>query len=556
MAVKARRKSGDGKRRIPRAKYVFITGGVVSSLGKGITASSLALLLKNRGYRVATLKCDPYLNVDPGTMNPFQHGEVYVTDDGAETDLDLGHYERFTDTSMSRLNSVTSGQIYEQVIQHERDGDYLGGTVQVIPHVTNEIIERICQLAESEEKPQVIITEVGGTVGDIESLPFLEAFRQFSLRTGPRNSLFIHVTLLPYIAAADELKTKPTQHSVNRLREIGLQPSVIVCRSEKAVPRDLREKIGLFCNVSPKDVFAARDAETIYEVPLLLEKEGLAKSVIEKLGLKDREPDMAGWANRVERIKKPADTVKIAVVGKYVGLQDAYKSIGEAFVHAGSELDTRVQTTWIEAEDLEDKGPEEVLRNYDGLLIPGGFGSRGTEGKIDAVRYAREQGVPFFGICFGLQMAVIEYARNVAGIKNASSSEFGRSRNAVVDLMPTQRGVLKKGGTMRLGSWACHLKKGTKALKAYGTDLVHERHRHRYEFNNKYKARMEKAGMVFSGVNPDEDLVEMIELPDHPWFVGCQFHPELKSRLAKPHPLFVHFVKAAIQHQGARSVKA
>ncbi|MFH0883644.1 MAG: CTP synthase, partial [bacterium] len=532
MAAKARRKTGGSKRHIPRAKYVFITGGVVSSLGKGITASSLALLLKNRGYRVATLKCDPYLNVDPGTMNPFQHGEVYVTDDGAETDLDLGHYERFTNTSMSRLNSVTSGQIYEKVIQRERDGEYLGGTVQVIPHVTNEVIERICELAESEEKPQVIITEVGGTVGDIESLPFLEAFRQFSLRIGPRNSLFIHVTLLPYIAAADELKTKPTQHSVNRLREIGLQPSVIVCRSEKAVTRDLREKIGLFCNVSPKDVFAARDAETIYEVPLMLEKEGLAKSVLGKLGLKDREPDMTMWADRVERIKKPSSTVNIAVVGKYVGLQDAYKSIGEAFIHAGSELDTAVKATWIEAEDFEVKSPEEILKEYDGLLIPGGFGSRGTEGKISATRYARENGIPFFGICLGLQMAVIEYARNVAGIKNATSSEFGHGRNALIDLMPTQRGVTKKGGTMRLGSWACHLKKGTRAFEAYGTELIHERHRHRYEFNNKFKARMEQAGLVFSGVNPDVDLIEMIELTDHPWFVGCQFHPELKSRLA------------------------
>ena len=516
----------------------------------------LALLLKHRGYRVATLKCDPYLNVDPGTMNPFQHGEVFVTDDGAETDLDLGHYERFTNTSMSKLNSVTSGQIYERVIQRERDGEYLGGTVQVIPHVTNEVIERICQLAESEEKPQVIITEVGGTVGDIESLPFLEAFRQFSLLVGPRNCLFIHVTLLPYIAAADELKTKPTQHSVNRLREIGLQPHVIVCRSEKAVPRELREKIGLFCNVSPKDVFAARDAETIYEVPLMLEKEGLAKSVIDKLGMKDREPDMTSWADRVERIKKPSDTVNIAVVGKYVGLQDAYKSIGEAFIHAGSELDSAVKATWIEAEEIEEKSPEEILKSFDGLLIPGGFGSRGTEGKISAIRYARETGIPFFGICLGLQMAVIEYARNVAGIKNATSSEFGRSRNAVIDLMPTQRGIVKKGGTMRLGSWACHLKKGTRAFKAYGTELIHERHRHRYEFNNRFKPKMEQAGMVFSGVNPDENLIEMIELPEHPWFVGCQFHPELKSRLANPHPLFVNFVKAAIQHKKERSEKA
>lgn len=543
------RRDATGKRRIPRAKYVFITGGVVSSLGKGITSSSLALLLKKRGYRVATLKTDPYLNVDPGTMNPFQHGEVYVTDDGAETDLDLGHYERFTNASMSKLNSVSSGQIYESVIQRERDGEYLGGTVQVIPHVTNEIIERICLLAESEDKPQVIITEVGGTVGDIEGLPFLEAFRQFSLRVGQRNALFIHVTLLPYIAAADELKTKPTQHSVNRLREIGLQPNIIVCRSEKNVSRELREKIGLFCNVSPKDVFAARDAQTIYEIPLMLEKEGLAKSVVKKLGLKDREPDLTAWGERVARIKQPSGEVKVAVVGKYVGLQDAYKSISEAFIHAGSELDTGVRADWIEAEEIEERGAAEVLGQYHGLLIPGGFGSRGTEGKISAIRYARETGLPFFGICLGLQMATIEYARNVAGIKQATSAEFKRSRYAVIDLMPSQKGIHKKGGTMRLGSWACHLKKGTKAFEAYGEDLIHERHRHRFEVNNKFRGQLEKAGLVISGVNPDEDLAEMIELAEHPWFVGCQFHPELKSRFAKPHPLFVRFVEASIAHK-------
>jgi len=549
MAGKAKRKDATGKRRIPRAKYVFISGGVVSSLGKGITSASLALLLKKRGFRVSTLKCDPYLNVDPGTMNPFQHGEVYVTDDGAETDLDLGHYERFTDNTMTKLNSVSSGQVYERVIQRERDGEYLGGTVQVIPHVTNEIIERICLLAESEEKPQVIITEVGGTVGDIEGLPFLEAFRQFSLRVGPRNCLFIHVTLLPYIAAADELKTKPTQHSVNSLREIGLQPSMIVCRSEKPVSRELRDKIGLFCNVSPKNVFAARDAETIYEVPLNLEKEGLAKAVVQSLGLKDREPDLTAWTERVEHVKKPSSEVRIAVVGKYVGLQDAYKSIGEAFTHAGAALDIGVRTKWIEAEEIEEKGAEEMLKDFNGLLIPGGFGSRGTEGKIEAIQYARENNVPFFGICLGLQMAVIEFARNIAGIKAATSSEFGRSRFAVIDLMPGQRGIHKKGGTMRLGSWACHLQKGTKAASTYGTELVHERHRHRYEFNNKFRERLAKHGLVFSGVNPDEDLVEMIEIAEHPWFVGCQFHPELKSRFLRPHPLFVGFVKASQRNQ-------
>jgi len=534
------------KKRIPKAKYVFVTGGVVSSLGKGITSASIGLLLKQRGYRVTILKCDPYLNVDPGTMSPFQHGEVYVTDDGAETDLDLGHYERFIDESMSRLNNITSGRIYESVIQNEREGNYLGGTVQVIPHVTDEIIDRICDLPRSPQKPQVVIIEVGGVVGDIESLPFLEAFRQFSLRAGPRNVLFVHVTLLPYIAAADEVKTKPTQHSVYRLREIGLQPNIIVARTQKPISREVRDKIALFTNVTGKDVFAARDAETIYEVPLMLEKEGLAHSVLSKLGLNDQWPDLDDWSDRVKRIKKPKGYVKIAVCGKYVGLQDAYKSIGEAFIHAGANLDTRVDVQWIEAEDVEEKGAEEMLADFDGLLIPGGFGSRGTEGKIQAIQYARENNVPFFGICLGMQMAVAEFARNVAGLKKANSTEFKRTRYPVIDLMPGQRRITQKGGTMRLGSWACHLTKGTKAHDAYEETLLYERHRHRYEFNNKYKDQLEKAGMVFSGINPDEELVEMVELPDHPWFLGCQFHPELKSRLTKPHPLFVNFVQAAI----------
>ncbi len=541
--------SGLPKIRIPKAKYIIVTGGVVSSLGKGITAASLALLLKSRGYRVTTLKCDPYLNVDSGTMNPFQHGEVYVTDDGAETDLDLGHYERFTDTSMSRLNNVTSGQIYERVIQKERNGDYLGGTVQVIPHVTNEIIYKICEVADQPSKPQVIIVEVGGTVGDIESLPFFEAFRQFSLKAGHRNVLFIHVTLLPYIAASDEVKTKPTQHSVIRLREIGLQPSIIVARTEKPVTREIREKIGLFCSISPRDVLVARTAETIYEVPLLLEKEGLAGNVIKKLGLKDREPDLEAWKTKVARIKRPSLSIDIAVCGKYVGLADAYKSIGEAFIHAGAELDCRVNVKWIEAEEIEEHGAEEMLAGIHGILVPGGFGMRGTEGKLYVTRYARENKIPFFGICLGLQMAVIEFARNVAGLKTANSSEFKRTRYPVIDLMPSQRSLTRKGGTMRLGAWACHLKRGTRAFEAYGEELIHERHRHRYEFNNRFKAQFEKKGMVISGVNPDERLVEMIELADHPWYVACQFHPELKSRLTNPHPLFYRFVEAAIRHQ-------
>ncbi|GBE29584.1 CTP synthase [bacterium BMS3Bbin04] len=544
---------GRKRPRIPRAKYIFVTGGVVSSLGKGITSASLGLLLKARGYRVTIMKADPYLNVDPGTMSPFQHGEVYVTDDGAETDLDLGHYERFIDESMGKLNNVTSGQIYERVIQKERNGDYLGGTVQVIPHVTNEIIDSICDLARSPEKPQFIIVEVGGTVGDIESLPFLEAFRQFYLYAGSKNVCFIHVTLLPYIAAADEVKTKPTQHSVYRLREIGLQPNIIVARTEKPIGREQREKIALFCNVHTKDVMAARDAKSIYEVPLNLAKEGLATNVLKKLGMALREPDLDQWRERVERILHPSKTVKIAVVGKYVGLQDAYKSIGEAFIHTGSEHDCDVQVKWVDAEEVEKKGGDEMLKDFTGILIPGGFGIRGSEGKIEAARYARENNIPFFGICLGLQMAVAEFARNVAGLKNANSTEFKpRTRHPVIALMPGQRALTQKGGTMRLGSWACHLKRKTKAFDAYGKELIYERHRHRYEFNNKYKEPLTKAGMIFSGVNPDEGLVEMIELPDHPWFVGCQFHPELKSRLTNPHPLFLNFVGAALDEKKRR----
>ncbi len=546
MATKVKG-SARRKPKIPRAKYVFVTGGVVSSLGKGITASSLGLLLKQRGYRVTILKCDPYLNVDPGTMSPFQHGEVYVTDDGAETDLDLGHYERFIDVSMSRLNNVTSGQIYETVIQRERDGEYLGGTVQVIPHVTDAIIERICQLPRSEDKPEVVIIEVGGVVGDIESLPFLEAFRQFSLLAPPSNVLFIHVTLLPYIAAADEVKTKPTQHSVYRLREIGLQPNIIVARTQKEIPRDVREKIALFCNVTGKDVFAAKDAETIYDVPLMLEEEGLAQSVISKLRLKNRPVDLTEWTRRVEVIKRPNNEVRVAVVGKYVELQDAYKSIGEAFIHAGANLDSRVHVDWVDAEHIEKNGAEKMLQPYSGILVPGGFGSRGIEGKIQAIRYARENDVPFFGICLGMQMAVVEFARHVAGIKNAHSSEFSKTRNAVIDLMPGQRMIAQKGGTMRLGAWSCHLQRHTNAFDAYGEELIFERHRHRYEFNNHFRDRLAKFGMVLSGVNPDENLVEMIELPDHPWFIGCQFHPELKSRLTHPHPLFMKFVEKSLE---------
>ncbi|HEB84219.1 MAG TPA: CTP synthase [Bacteroidetes bacterium] len=554
MAEKARR-GGEGGLppiRIPKAKYIIVTGGVVSSLGKGITAASLGMLLKRRGYRVTILKSDPYLNVDPGTMNPFQHGEVYVTDDGAETDLDLGHYERFLDSSMSRLNNVTSGQIYEAVIRKEREGSYLGGTVQVIPHVTDEIIMNICALASTKPRPEVVLVEVGGTVGDYESLPFFEAFRQFALKAGRRNVLFIHVTLLPYVAAAGELKTKPTQHSVNKLREIGLQPDMIVLRSEKPVTAQIKQKIALFCSVSPKDVITARDAETIYEVPLMLEQENMATKVIRKLGLKERPTDLEDWRTLVRRIKKPKRSVRIAVVGKYVGLRDAYKSIEEAFIHAGASLDARVNVSWMEAEDIEETGPEEAFRDIDGILVPGGFGTRGTEGKVMSARYARENGVPYFGICLGLQIAVIEFARNVAKLTNANSSEFNkRTRHPVINLMPGQRGVHDKGGTMRLGAWACHLKRSTRAFEAYGEELIYERHRHRYEVNNDYRDLLEQNGMVISGVNPDAGLVEMIELKDHPWFVACQFHPELKSRLTHAHPLFYHFVAAALERAEA-----
>ncbi|MBD3165153.1 CTP synthase [bacterium] len=545
---KAEKRAGSELVKIPRAKYIFITGGVVSSLGKGITSASLALLLKSRGYKVATLKADPYLNVDPGTMNPFQHGEVYVTDDGAETDLDLGHYERFTDISMSKLNNVTSGQIYEQVIENEREGRYLGGTVQVIPHVTDEIIRNICNLAKHPPRPDIVITEVGGTVGDIESLPFFEAFRQFSLRAGRRNVLFIHVTLLPYISAADEVKTKPTQHSVNKLREIGLQPDIIVCRTEVPVDEDVRNKIALFCNVGPKDVIEARTVKTIYQIPLTLEKDGLANSVLKKLRLKDKPVDLSDWGDRVDAIHRPEQEVRLAVCGKYVGLKDAYKSISEAFIHAGAAHRTRVNVDWVEAEDVQKLGPDKIFEGVHGILVPGGFGNRGIEGKIAAVRYAREQGIPYFGICLGLQIAVIEFARNAAGMRTANSTEFRTTKTPVIDLMPGQRNIHRKGGTMRLGSWACHLQRGTKAFEAYGTELIHERHRHRYEFNNRYKERLEEKGMVFAGMNPDTELVEMIELKNHPWFVGCQFHPELKSRLTNPHPLFYRFVEAAVRH--------
>ena len=529
-------------------KYIFVTGGVVSSLGKGIASASLGLLLKSRGLRVTVQKFDPYINVDPGTMNPFQHGEVYVTDDGAESDLDLGHYERFLDTSMSRQNNSTTGQVYYEVISRERRGDYLGATVQVIPHITDEIKKRIGQLGVSG-KYDVIITEVGGTVGDIESLPFLEAIRQFTLHIGHRNALNIHVTLVPYIKSAGELKTKPTQHSVKTLLEIGVQPDILICRTERRLSNEMKEKIALFCNVESQSVIEGRDVETIYEIPLMFEKEGLDSIVIEKLNLKCGKSDLRQWSRAVNRIKNPSDHVIIGVVGKYTDLKDAYKSINEAFIHAGAENDVAVELKWIRAEDLDGTNLDEYLGDISGLLIPGGFGERGVEGKIKAIGYVREHGVPFFGICLGLQCAIIEFARNVCGMKGANSTEFRKTKYNVIDLMIDQRGVKNLGGTMRLGAYPCIVQKKTKAHQAYKKELIYERHRHRYEVNNKFRKKLSESGMVFSGLSPDNSLVEIIELPSHPWFVAGQFHPELKSRLLSPHPLFRDFVKAAVKYQ-------
>ena len=525
-------------------KYVFITGGVVSSLGKGIAAASLGLLLKSRGLRVTIQKFDPYINVDPGTMNPFQHGEVYVTDDGAETDLDLGHYERFLDVSMTRQNNATTGQIYYEVISKERKGDYLGATVQVIPHITDEIRRRIANLGATG-KYDVVITEVGGTVGDIESLPFLEAIRQFTLNVGHRNAINIHVTLVPYIRSAGELKTKPTQHSVKTLLEIGLQPDVLICRSERPLSLELKEKIALFCNVESQAVVEGRDVSSIYEVPLIFEREKLDQIVIEKLNIKCSKPDLRRWTKFVHRVQRPSGRVTIGVCGKYTDLLDAYKSINESFIHAGAENDVGVDLKWVKAEEIEHYGPEKYMQGIDGLLVPGGFGERGVEGKIRAIQYVRENNIPFFGICLGLQCAVIEFARHVCGLQGANSTEFKKTRFNVIDLMLDQKSVKAMGGTMRLGAYPCLLTKGTKAYAAYRKELIYERHRHRYEVNNKFRKKLNEKGMIFSGVAPDNSLVEILELPNHIWFVAGQFHPELKSRAINPHPLFRDFVKAA-----------
>ncbi|MBS3945804.1 MAG: CTP synthase [Melioribacter sp.] len=531
-----------------KVKYIFITGGVVSSLGKGITASSIGLLLKLRGYSVTIQKFDPYINVDPGTMNPFQHGEVYITDDGAETDLDLGHYERFLDVDMSRSNNTTTGQVYEEVITRERRGDFLGATVQVIPHITDEIKKRMKALGESG-KYDIILTEIGGTVGDIESLPFIEAMRQIMLEMGRKNAISVHVTLVPYISSAGEMKTKPTQHSVKNLLELGIQPNILVCRSEGKLAKDIREKIALFTNVPSEAVFSAHDCSTIYEVPLVLFNQNMDRVILERLKLPDINIHLDEWTNFVEKIKNPTDNVKIAVCGKYVENKDAYKSISEAFVHAGAENGVKVVADFISSEEIEDKGPDSILKNYHGLLIPGGFGERGIEGKISAIKYARENKIPFFGICLGLQCAVIEYARNVCGIKKANSAEFTKNNSFnVIHIMPEQIKVKVKGASMRLGAYPCVLKKKTLAFEAYKKPKISERHRHRYEVNNKFRNQLEESGMIFSGLSPDEKLVEMIEISDHPWFVGCQFHPELKSRATNAHPLFRDFVKASFEN--------
>lgn len=531
-------------------KYIFVTGGVVSSLGKGLTAASLGALLELRGLKVRIQKFDPYLNVDPGTMSPFQHGEVYVLEDGAETDLDLGHYERFTSGKLSRLNSLSSGQVYESVIQRERRGDYLGKTVQVIPHVTNEIKDRIYAGGKDVD---VLITEIGGTTGDIEGLPFLEAMRQFALEVGPREALFIHVTLVPFLNAAGELKTKPTQQSVAKLREIGIQPHILVCRTDHPLDHSLRDKLSMFCNVPVKAVIECRDVDhSIYQLPLALQKEGMDELVLDLFGLKEPAPAKNVWKQIVKRILNPVNEVTIGVVGKYIELQDAYKSVYESVTHAGIANNCRINTVRIDAEDLEKKGGLNTLRNLDGILVPGGFGDRGTEGKIAAAKYAREHGIPYYGLCLGLQIAVIEFARNVLKLKGANSVEFNPdSEHPVINMMEEQKKIIDKGATMRLGSYECAITRGTHAHKAYKADSVRERHRHRYEVNNDYVAELQKAGMVISGRNPRRNLVEIVEIKKHPWFVAVQFHPEFQSKPNQAHPLFASFIGAAVKHRRA-----
>ena len=534
--------------RSKKTKFIFVTGGVVSSLGKGLASASIGALMENRGLKLTHLKLDPYINVDPGTMSPFQHGEVYVTDDGAEADLDLGHYERFTTARMGRGNNFTTGRIYQSVINKERRGEYLGKTVQVIPHITDEVKAAIRGAAEGQD---LLIVEIGGTVGDIESLPFLEAIRQMRYDAGSENVLYVHLTLVPFIKTAGEVKTKPTQHSVMKLREIGIQPDVLLCRSEVALSKEIKDKIALFCSVEPGAVFTARDVETIYELPLELHKEGLDDKIAELLNIWSRAPRMEKWERMVQTVKHPSKACRIAIVGKYVDLVESYKSLNEALAHGGIANDCRVQLDFVDTADIEEKGADALLASADGVLVPGGFGARGTEGKIAAVRYAREKKVPYFGICLGLQMACIEFARNVLGLSGANSAEFDeKSPHPVVHLMEAQKSVTDKGGTMRLGAYACVLKSDTLARSLYGKDEVSERHRHRFEVNNAYRSRFEEKGLVMSGVNPQLNLVEVIELAGHPFFIGVQCHPEFQSRPMAPHPVFAGFVRAALEHHG------
>jgi CTP synthase len=528
-----------------KTKFIFVTGGVVSSIGKGLAAASLGSLLEARGLRVTNQKLDPYINVDPGTMSPFQHGEVFVTDDGAETDLDLGHYERYTSSKLSKKSNFTTGQVYFSVIEKERRGDYLGGTVQVIPHITDEIKSKILDNAKGAD---VAIVEIGGTVGDIESLPFLEAIRQFKFDRGPGNVLYMHVTLVPHIKTAGELKTKPTQHSVKELREIGIQPDILLCRCERDLPVEMKAKIALFCNVHEKDVITCVDSEHIYEVPLALHKEGLDDQIVEKLNIWTKAPDLTHWQEVVHSLKHPsAGIARIAIVGKYVNLTESYKSLSEALTHGGIANDCRVHLRYLDSEKIEQEGIGSHFDDVDGILVPGGFGERGTEGKILAIEYARTHKIPFFGICLGMQMAVVEYARNVCGLADSCSSEFKPDcEHPVIHLMETQQGIEKKGGTMRLGAYPCTLTKGTLAHKVYGATQISERHRHRYELNNRYRDLLTEKGLTLSGVFEAEGLVEMVEIKDHPWFLGCQFHPEFKSKPLNPHPLFKAFIAAAL----------
>ncbi|BBA79652.1 CTP synthetase [cyanobacterium endosymbiont of Rhopalodia gibberula] len=529
-------------------KFVFVTGGVVSSIGKGIVAASLGRLLKSRDYSVSILKLDPYINVDPGTMSPFQHGEVFVTEDGAETDLDLGHYERFTDTSMSRLNSVTTGSIYQAVINKERRGTYMGGTVQVIPHITNEIKERIHRVAKNTN-PDIVITEIGGTVGDIESLPFLEAIRQFRKDVGRTNVVYMHVTLIPWIPAAREMKTKPTQHSVKELRSIGIQPDVLVCRCDRPLKEGMKEKLSEFCDVPVESVITDQDASSIYEVPLIVEREGLAQQTLKLLNLEPRQPDLSQWQTLIDRMQSPTRQIEVALVGKYVQLSDAYLSVVEALGHSGIAVESEVKLRWINAEDIEEQGPEKLLDDVSGIIVPGGFGVRGVDGKVKAIEYARQQKIPFLGLCLGMQCAVIEWARNIAHLERANSAEFdSETPNPVINLLPEQHDVVDLGGTMRLGLYPCRLIPNTLANSLYQQEVIYERHRHRYEFNNAFRSLLLETDYLISGTSPDGRLVEIVELTGHPFFIATQFHPEFRSRPNNAHPLFLGFVRAAVDY--------